>query len=375
MTSPPQGPSTVIRSAIASALDRKQPAFSGAVVLASVDGAVVVSEAVGRTIRWADDAFTDWDGTAADVTPETIFDLASITKLFTAAATLVALDERGLSADTLVADFLPEFLDGAAAGTTVRQLLSHTGGWASEWRGYHGDGEDLSRFRQLRPEVAPGVRHEYSCVGYIWAGLLAEAVSGEPLDVIVQRVLLDPLGMSTTMFRPAEELIPRIAATEFQQATLQQAAGVIHGLVHDETARALGGVAGNAGLFSTAEDLLRFAELIRHAGMRGDVRILPEWVVGAMTTDQVGDASRSEDRSYGQALGPRIDDRTLMGNLAGNGAVGHGGFTGTALITQPHGQISLVFLTNRVHPSRHWTDLRELREIVGDEVAKLQELQ
>lgn len=355
---------------MAGALQGNRPAFSGAVVLASVDGMVIVSEAVGQVIRWSDDVGSPWNGPAAPVTPQTIFDLASITKLFTAAAALAVLDEHGLDTDAPVADFLPEFRAGVARPTTVRQLLSHTAGWAAEWRGYRGDGDDLARFRTLRPETAPGERHRYSCVGYIWAGLFAEAVAGQPLDTIVRRVLLDPLGMDSTLYRPGSELRARIAATEFQQPD-----GVIHGRVHDETANALGGVSGNAGLFSTAEDLLLFAELIRNGGMHRGVRILPAWVAQAMTTDQVGRIPRSEERSYGQGLGPRIDDRTLMGGLAGHGAVGHSGFTGTSLVTQPHGRISLVFLSNRVHPSRHWTDLREFRELVGDEVAKLQEPQ
>ena len=156
------------------------------------------------------------------------------------------------------------------------------------------------RFRaSARPAASVGSAHRYSCVGYIWAGFAAEALAEAPLDRVVRARVLDPLGMSQTGFGPDASLRVSIAATEFQPQR-----GLVHGEVHDETAWALGGVSGNAGLFGTAGDLLRFAEALRCGGRLGGRQALAPAVASALTTPFAAPGLAE----YGQALGARVGD-------------------------------------------------------------------
>ncbi|MDQ0893287.1 serine hydrolase domain-containing protein [Agromyces ramosus] len=339
------------------------PAFSGAVVLAAVDGAVEVHEVAGRTVAWAD-AERRVTAHGEPVDAGTYFDLASITKVFTAAALLAELDRHGQDAEFAVAEVLPEFRDGPARAVTVRHLLTHTAGFAAEWLDRRRDADSRRRFRITRPIDAPGEVHRYSCVGYIWAGLAAEALSGLPLDHLIARHVTRPLGLADTMFRPPAALRSRIAATEVQH---EPDRGLVHGEVHDETAWALDGASGNAGLFSTAGDLLRVAELFRSGGAADGEQVLPAWVVEAMTTADPRVPSPTD--GYGQALGMRVDEEWMGGLRVPGHAVGHTGFTGTSMATQPGGRRSLVFLANRVHPSRTSTEIFAMRRSVADAVS------
>ena len=351
---------TELEETIVAATGGDRPVASAAVAVVSVDGEVADSAVAGVHSRWGK------GGAPTAPTPTTIhtrFDLASITKLFTAAALLVALDERGLRDGDLVSEVLPEFGSGRARTTTFADLLRHTAGWPAEWPDRVRDDGARQRFRASAPDTDPGERHRYSCVGYIWAGFAAEAVAGAGLDAVIDRTILAPLGLRDTGYAPPAVLQRSIAATEFQPGR-----GLVHGEVHDETAWALGGIAGNAGLFGTAPDLLRFAEMLRRGGVADTRRVLPEWAVEAMTADRLPVAVR-ERPAYGQALGPRIAEAAWMGSFAKRGAVGHTGFTGTSLLTVPGGSHSVIILTNRVHPSRHGADLGALRRRIADDAA------
>lgn len=341
----------------------RPPAFSGAVVLASVDSVVDVQEVVGRTAAWADvERRVAAFGEPVDL--GTYFDLASVTKVFTAAALLSELDRHGQDAEFAVAEVVPEFRDGAARAVTVRHLLTHTAGFAAEWLDRRRDADSLRRFRATRPIDAPGEVHRYSCVGYIWAGLVAEALSGHSLERLIARHLTRPLGLADTVFRPSATLLARIAATEVQH---EPERGLVHGEVHDETAWALGGTSGNAGLFSTAGDLLRVAELFRNGGAADGTQVLPAWAVEAMTTADPRVPTTAD--GYGQALGMRVDEDWMGGLRASGHAVGHTGFTGTSMATQPGGRRSIVFLANRVHPARTSTGIFAMRRSVADAVS------
>ena len=347
---------TGARKLLTNALDAPVPAFSGAVVLMAVNGDIAVSECVGTIARWSDDVGTPWQN-AAPVTTDTRFDLASLTKLATAATLLAALAENGLTSGTRVTDFL----SGPFADMTVHHLLSHTAGWPAEWLDHSPGTDAWDRFRSLPPQNAPGEVYRYSCVGYIWAGLVIEALTGERLDTAMNRLLLAPLGMTSTTFAPALDLLSTTAATEVQPGR-----GLVHGVVHDETAWALGAVTGNAGLFATAPDVMKLAEALRTG--RDDLGITTE-----MTTDQLGHYPALRNRpAYGQALGPRVADHQWMGGLAATRAIGHTGFTGTSLVTQHGGLRSLVFLSNRVHVSRHTSDLSTLRGRLADNVMNIE---
>jgi CubicO group peptidase (beta-lactamase class C family) len=322
----------------------------------AVDGVVVAEHAVGRTRVWDAPRVPAANGSTA-IDASTRFDLASITKLVTAATVLTLLDQRGADASIPVADVLPEFRDADLQAITVADLLRHTAGFPAEWLDRALD-PGAVRFRaRARPVDPPGRIHRYSCVGYIWAGLAAEALGAASLDVLAERHVLQPLGMHETGYRPAVELRSRTAATEYQPER-----GLVHGEVHDETAWALGGVAGNAGLFGTAKDLLKLAEALR---LPPGESVLSPAVVRAMTTP-----SAMAGDGYRQALGPRIDEE-WMGGLR-SPAVGHAGFTGTAVAAETGGRRSVVFVSNRVHPLRGSKEpIEAMRRRVADAAAAL----
>ena len=328
-----------------------RPSFSAASVLVLVGGEVVAEVVQGVEAAYADAAGTPQAGAAA-VTPDTRFDLASITKLFTAAVLLEVLADRGLDPDSSVTDALP----GYPRGVRFVHLLTHTAGMPPVWSGWReapDPQEARRRVLDLAPVAPPGGASVYSCVGYLHAGFAAEALAGRPLDALVAQRITGPLGMTVTGFRPAPGT--PVAATEWQE---HPAPGMTHGAVHDETARALGGVAGNAGIFATARDLARYGEALR----TGAPGVLRESTRGWMTSPLVpGDG-------YGQAAGPRLADRTNFGRLA-EGSFGHTGFTGTMLLVNPDRDLTLVVLTNRVHPSRKWSDPSMFRREVAAVVA------
>ncbi len=334
----------------------RERVFSAAVVAIAVDGEIVAEHAVGDTRTW-DAPGVPAVETGRPTDAATRFDLASLTKLVTAATLLTLLDERGADAAVPVVGILPEFDTPALRRITVAQLLTHTAGFAAEWHDRTPD-PGAARFRaEARPVDAPGTGHRYSCVGYIWAGLAAEALGAASLDVLAKRHVLTPLGMTDTGFAPGSHLRPLVAATEFQTDPPR---GMVHGEVHDETAWALGGVVGNAGLFGTARDLLRLAEALRLPPGGSALRAS---VVRAMTSPVAVAAD-----GYAQALGPRIGESWARG--FGRRAVSHTGYTGTALATRPGGRRSVVFLTNRVHPLRTPADaITTMRRRVTDAAA------
>ncbi|MBN9612055.1 MAG: beta-lactamase family protein, partial [Actinobacteria bacterium] len=309
---------------------------SAAVLLASAGGETVASAALGTTRVW-DAPGAPTAAAAFPVTVDTPFDLASVTKPFVAAALLTELDAQRLDPSLLLAEHLPEFREPALRELTVAHLLSHTAGFPASWPD-HAPDPGAIRFRATaRPVDPPGSPHRYSCLSFIWAGLLAEALAGISLDELVAARVLTPLGLRRTGYRPAPELRPSIAATEWQPGR-----GMVQGEVHDETAFALGGVSGNAGLFGTAPDLLRFAGALR----TGD-GLAPR--VHAWLTEPAAGVAAAES-GYRPTLGLRSDEAWCAA-VPGR-TVSHTGFTGTAFLAEPGGDWSLVLLSNRVHPSR-----------------------
>lgn len=318
---------------------------SAAVLLASFDGEPVVRRSLGTTRRW-DAPGAPTTAPSFPVTIDTPFDLASVTKPVVAAALLIELERRGLDPSLRIADRLPEFRSPDLRGITLAHLLTHSAGFPAAWPDHDPDPGAI-RFRlTARPIDRPGALQRYSCLSFIWAGLLAEELGGRPLDQLVSENVLDPLGMHRTGYRPAPARWPHIAATEFEPGR-----GMVQGEVHDETAFAIGGVSGNAGLFGTAPDLLRFAEALRTgAGLAPQVR--------ARLTEPTAGAPAAE-AGYLPTLGLRSGEQWCA--AAPSRTVGHTGFTGTAFFTEPSGHWSFVLLTNRVHPSREQGLLPELR--------------
>jgi DNA-binding MurR/RpiR family transcriptional regulator/CubicO group peptidase (beta-lactamase class C family) len=328
---------------------------------------VVEEHAVGHAIRYADAAGAELPADAqVPMCADSLFDLASLTKLFTTTVLLSLVDEGALTLDGPIHPWLPTFAVGVRRSVSLRHLLSHSSGlppllnlW-SDW-------PDVASRRAAVLSAplgrSPGADFAYSDLGFITAGYLAEAVGGRLLAELVVDRVCRPLGMSDTGFLPARSLVDRIAATEDESYVGR---GMLRGSVHDENAWSLGGAVGHAGMFGTAADLARLGEMIRLGGELDGVRVLAEATVAEMCSDQLPDGT---DQGFRQGLGVRIDDPASMGALRGPLSVGHTGFTGTSLVIDRAGARTVVLLTNRVHPSRTWSDVGRIRRALADALA------
>ncbi|WP_437068870.1 serine hydrolase domain-containing protein [Streptomyces sp. enrichment culture] len=320
----------------------ERPWAAGAVVVAGRGPVLAVAEATGWAVRYAGyDPVTDRGvelppQRRVAMTVDTPFDLASLTKLFTSVAAVQQIERGTLGIDALVGAYLPEFRGAAGHGITVRQLLTHTSGLRPELPLYDcADAEErLARLRAEAPVGAPG-SYLYSDLNMLLLQHLLERLTGRGLDVLIHEGITRPLGMTATRFGPC----PAAAATEDQRRPWAKAdRGMLRGEVHDENAWALGGVAGHAGLFSTGPDLAIFCRTLLAGGSHGPARILgPDFVELLLTPPGLGFA---------------LDQPWFMGELAGRGAAGHTGFTGTSLVLDPATDTFLILLANTVHPRR-----------------------
>jgi uncharacterized protein YbbC (DUF1343 family) len=324
-----------IDTLINQALDEQR--MPGAVVIVGRKSGVVFRRAYGKRAILPE---------PAPMTATTIFDLASLTKPIVTASLVQSLVERKLlDLDDRVSRHLPAFASNGKAAITVRQLLEHTGGLPivtplKEYR--DGPERAYERLMDVRPEITPGQSYLYGDSSYLVLGALVEQIAGEALDVLARRVLFAPLGMHDTGYRPERAERDRIAPTEVAD---ERPIPLIHGEVHDPRAWLLGGVAGNAGLFSTADDVARFARMLLGEGELDGVRVLSRASVQELTrAEHVPGAVRTPGwdvvSSYSKARGRYLSPR----------AFGHGGYTGTSLWVDPELDLFVAFLSNRVHP-------------------------
>ncbi|WP_427922856.1 serine hydrolase domain-containing protein [Streptomyces sp. cg40] len=336
-----------------------RPWAAGTVVVAGRGPVIAVEEAAGWAVRYAAyDPETDRGvelppASRVPATVDTPFDLASLTKLFTSVAAMQQIERGTLGIDARVGAYLPDFRAAARHDITVRQLLTHTSGLRPELPLYDcaDDAERLAMLRAEAPVREPG-EYLYSDLNLLLLQFVLERVSGRTLDVLVHDGITRPLGMTATDFGPC----PGAAATEDQRRPWAKAdRGMLRGVVHDENAWALGGVAGHAGLFSTGRDLAVFCRTLLAGGSYGPARILGADFVELMLTPP--------------GLGFAVDQAWFMGELAGRGAVGHTGFTGTSLVLDPATDTFLVLLANTVHPRRRGADSGP-RAAAGTRVAR-----
>ena len=333
--------------------DLPPDAFDGAPaaqVMIAHRGTLIASAQQGNLVMF------DADGSLLDqpvpAVTDSVFDIASLTKIVVTATFLAHVEQGLIGVDDAVASYLPEFgsVEGKD-GVLVRHLLTHTSGLPAIFDNFDPDisREDRIAYVLGVPLInAPGEVHNYSCVGYQTLGLLLERVTGEYLPDLIASLVTGPLGMSETTYSPDAE---RCAATEYQ---VDYSRGLVRGQVHDEAAWILGG-AGNAGLFSTAADVLRFTEAIRTAS--GPISAQMQ---GWMFTDTLTAQQRTAS-GFGQAFGMRIGQRLFMG-ADREGLIGHTGFTGTSLVIDPVRELSVVLMSNRVHPDRSAFTVNALRQ-------------
>lgn len=278
------------------------------------------------------------------MTVDTVFDMASITKPMATATSVMKLVEDGkIALDAPVAKYIPEFGANGKEKVTVLQLLTHQGGLIPDnsIRDYNdGPEEAFRRIYNLKFYVQPGTKFVYTDVGFIVLADLVKRVSGEDVNAFSHRQVFGPLGMSETGYRPSPDLSKRAAPTEQRDGKWMQ------GEVHDPRAFRLGGIAGHAGLFSTAEDIAIYAAMMKNEGSLNGLRILKPETVQKMTA--------AYEIAGGTKRGLGWDKRSgysyNSGDLMSDAAFGHGGFTGTVLWMDPVSDLTFVFLSNRVHP-------------------------
>lgn len=292
-------------------------------------------------------------------TTESLFDLASVSKTYVAAAIMRLIDGGEIDPDAPVGEIQEMGSGPGHERITMRMLLTHTAGFPSDqliWKQENVPRhERLSRVLATPLESAPGSLFRYSCVGYICAGVVAERVTGRTLSQLVREQVTGPLELVNTGYGPVDAT--RAVATE-DQAYLGRE--LVRGEVHDELNWYLGGQVGNAGLFATVEDVLVFAESFLDDSLLGSAgRLL-------MTTPQTCGAS---PEGFEHSMGLRISDTSFMGQAEG---VGHTGFTGTMWWAAPDRDTAVALLTNRVHPDRALVDITPFRARFSELIWSLQ---
>jgi CubicO group peptidase (beta-lactamase class C family) len=315
-----------------------------------------------------------------------VYDLASLTKVVaTTTLAMLAVSESRLDLDAPVQRYLPEFRGAGKERVTIRHLLTHSSGLRADrplWRETPNADLALRLVNATPLDTLPGVRMVYSDLGAIVLGEVIERIYHDRLDRLARRRIFAPLGMISTRFRPPASWLPRIAPTEYDTAWRKR---IVRAEVHDEKAAWLGGVAGHAGLFGSAEDLLAFGEwLVGQTQRREDAKtqsgqqstvpcvlaslrlcVLPS-VARDFTRRQnlVPGSSRAlgwDTPSPNSSAGTRLDSTSF----------GHTGFTGTSIWMDPTRELVIVLLTNRVHPTRNNPRVGPLRIAVADLVVTL----
>ncbi|MGH3881392.1 MAG: serine hydrolase domain-containing protein [Actinophytocola sp.] len=342
------------------------PLFSGAVALLAHDGVVVKRATAGEAVRYADGAGTELpEAEQVPMRTDTIFDMASVSKLFTSIAVMQLAESGEVDVDAPVATYLPEFGVNGKESVTVAQLLTHTSGlvaWLPLWSAYPDVPSRIKAVMDVAPHNPPGSTYEYSDLNLITLGVLVERITGETLDKVVAERITGPLRMVDTGYNPPASKLDRIAATEY---AANPPRGMIRGSVHDENAWSLGGVAGHAGVFSTAGDMAVLAQTILNGGTYRGHRILRPSTVRELLENH-NEGFPGHDHGYGFEL----NQQWYMGGLSGPRTAGHTGFTGTDVVIDPASRSFAILLTNRVHPTRSWGSINVARETVSTGLAK-----
>jgi len=328
-------------------------AFPGAVALIALDGEVVAHWAIGHA---------QVEPEPRPMQPDTIFDLASLTKpVAGATAALLLLEDGAWSLDDTVASLIPEFAARGKQNVTLRQLLTHSSGlapWAATYAHARDPESALRYICSLPLTYPPGTSVQYSDLGFSLIGHLVRRVTGAGLDALLSRRVWAPLGMADTAYLPAASLRPRIAATERGNAFEQEMVRglgesfegwrhhVLVGEVNDgNTYYALDGISSHAGLFASAADLLKFATMYQDEG----TRILSPASIGVATANHTPGLARARGLGWDlRGAGP-----SAFGDLLSARTFGHTGFTGTSLAIDPERRLVIVLLTNRTHPDAH----------------------
>lgn len=329
--------------------------YPGAVLLVARHGKVGMVETVGRL----------GDSESPSVLEDSVYDIASVTKPVATASSLMILRDRGqIRMDQTVAEIFPERELPFLSKVTLHDLATHTSGLPA-WRDFYSDGQTreqvIDSILNEPLEYPTGEKYVYSCLGYITLTAIIERVTGGLLSDFVEENLLKPLGMFETGFNPSDGLKSRIAPT----AHSPMREGILQGVVHDGNASAMEGVSGNAGLFSTAEDLAVFGQMLLNGGVYDGKMILSprsaELVLNPQISSEIG------GQTYGLFAHP--NDMLICAATFSDRIVGHSGFTGTLLLIDPVLDAVVVLLANRVFMEKDGTDFLRRRRPLNKHIA------
>ena len=341
----------VIDDSVHRVLDRalRDSAFPGAIAVVGTRTRVIAQYAVGH-LDWAPSPAPD---------EHTLWDLASLTKVIGLTSGIMQLVDQGkISIDAPVQRYLPNWTGRNKDKVTIRHLLTHTSGLSADkpYDRITHDPDSIAKLLFSTPlDTTPGARMVYSDIGAYTLGRVLEKVTGQTLDVYLHSHVFEPAGMHETMYKPPASLLARIAPTEYDP----NRGGLVHGKVHDERAYYLGGVSAHAGLFSTAHDLTRFAQMYLNDGEIGGVQVLPAKEIPIFITRQVQDRALGWQKPTGN---------NSAGHFMSPNAFGHTGFTGTSIWIDPDRDVFVILLTNRVNPTRNNSRIGRVRVQLADAV-------
>ncbi|MEV0715047.1 serine hydrolase domain-containing protein [Asanoa sp. NPDC050611] len=352
------------------------PTFAGAVALVTVGGKVRTQVALGDAVRYKAGPVELPAAQRVRMRTDSIFDLASVTKVYTSILLLQQVDKGTVDLAAPVAGYLPGFTGTGKDAVTVEMLLTHTSGLPV---GAKVTGLSSAAARRaavlatpLVKGAVPGRTFRYSSVGLMVAAALVEQVTGQSLDAALKSRLTGPLGLRDTGFKPLSWLSRADQAARLVATDARTSRGLLRGTVHDDVANVMGGVAGSAGVFSTAADLAVIGNMLLNGGTHGGKRILSTGIVKRMLTNAnkgkpAIDPERPQ-RTADHGLGVVLGQPWFMGRLSSARTFGHTGFTGTSLVVHPDRKLVLVLLTNRAHPNWSWADPDPARVAAADAV-------
>ena len=337
-------------------------------------GAALVVGRHGKLVRLRGYGRTDWDLDAPVVTDSTLYDLASLTKAMGTATVAAQLVREGkLKLDVPISRYLRSWPSSGRQGrVTARHLLAHTSGLpagADLWPRKRTRSQIIAAIARMKIRTTPGKTREYSDLGMIVLGAVLEQITGSRLDVMMGVRVFAPLAMGDTRFNPLVShgvssgfSLSRVAPTEF----VPRNDALIHGIVHDRNAQALDGIAGHAGIFSSARDMASYGQAILDATHGHATPIFPE---GAFV-------SWLDQRSFGRPLGWDVpSENSSAGRYFSNASIGHTGFTGTSIWIDPERDVFVVLLTNRLNPSarnnKHVALRRQVHDLVQLAIADM----
>jgi CubicO group peptidase (beta-lactamase class C family) len=326
-------------------------AFPGCAISIGYKGNLIFEQSFG---------YFTYDTNSQIVKVNSIFDLASLTKVVaTTTITMILFDQGRLDLDQKVVDIVPAFEGDQKNKVTIRHLLTHTSGmpgWVRFYLELQGKERIVQEICDMDLKNDPGTVYVYSDLGMIMMQKILETITNKPLDQLVRDYITTPMNMKNTYYNPDSSLINQIVPTEISDWHQK----LVHGFVHDENTYAMGGVSGHAGLFSTVQDLSVFCQMYLNGGVYDDKRILKSETIQLFTARQ--NIVEGSTRALGWDT--RSEKHSMAGEYMSMQAFGHSGFTGTTIWIDPVNQVFVVLLSNRVYPTRENRKISSVRPII-----------